>query len=93
MRALPENGGVGRLLFNYGIVRYRFKALEAERKKPAPMPVGKESKVPDSNETLWQMVQQKATKKLMRWYRHGLLNISMGSVSPAECDVSILKRN
>jgi hypothetical protein len=91
MWTFPEGWGAFCLHSRFRSVWCRFEALKAERQKGASMPVGKEAKVPDANETLWQMVKQKAAQELVCRYFHDLFNVSMSPVSPAERDLSIRK--
>ena len=54
---------------------------------------GKETEVPDADETARQHMQQEAAQKLLNRKSQYPLLVSMGGVPPAECDVIVLKAN
>ena len=57
------------------------------------MPIGKISEVPDAHETFREQVKQETTQELICRECHLALYVPMRAVSPAECDISIRKRN
>ena len=57
------------------------------------MPIGEKSEVADAHETFRKHVKQKAGQEFFCGNCHIALYVSMGSVSPAERNLSILKRD
>ena len=57
------------------------------------MPIGKISEVADAYEALREQVEQETTQELFSWEFHLAFYVSMGAISPAECDIPIPKRN
>ncbi len=67
--------------------------METEGQKGGAAPIGKEAEVSDADETLWKQMKEEATQKFVGRKCHGTASVAVGAVSPAECDVSICKRN
>ncbi len=79
--------------FRCGRIGCRFEALKTTRQKGAPVPIGEKSEVPDTDEAFGKHVKQKAAQELLCGQCHIALNVSMHPVSPAEGNLSILKRD
>ena len=57
------------------------------------MSIGEESEVADAHEPFRKHVKQKTAQELLCGQCHIALNVSMGTVSPTEGDLSIRKRD
>lgn len=69
------------------------EALETKRQKLAPAPTRKKSEVANAHEALWKQMKQKAAQEFLCRQWQLFLHVSMRTVSPGECNFSILERN
>jgi hypothetical protein len=70
-----------------GEQRWRRRGLQQGSAKSETFPttaVSKEAEVADLDETRWQNVKQETPNKLNCVYRHNLLLVAVGGVSPTE---------
>lgn len=74
-------------------LRSRAEQLGTKRQQSSPAAIGKEAEVSDAHETLGKQVEQKTPQELSCRKCHFAFYVSMGAVSPSECDIAIGKRN
>lgn len=71
----------------------RAEQFKTQRQQSGAPPIGKKTEVSDTDETLWQKVEQETPQELICRKRHELLAVAVRAVSPEECDIAILKRD
>lgn len=77
--------------FRCGRIGCRFEALKTTWQKGASVPIGEKSEVADAHETFRKHVKQKAAQELLCGQCHIALDVSMGTISPSEGNLSIVK--